>query len=134
MPSDTRERLDEPWKLRRCFTKTFQILQRVKELEGYTYGHYVLRRNGSSEKVHRCCKKQRRTVRLPTYHVGSRSGAPEGGFPLGLKDDGAKKNEAAKRLPENMRRKRPHLKLIVVAWTTFSRGVRPALGSEGQRP
>ena len=50
VPSDTamRERLDEvdPWELRRCFTKLFQILQRAKELEGYTYGHYVLRRNG----------------------------------------------------------------------------------------
>ena len=47
VPSDTRERLDEvdPRQLRHCFTKLFQLLQRGKELEGYTYGHYVLRWN-----------------------------------------------------------------------------------------
>ena len=43
VPSDTRERLDEPRQLRHCFTKLFQILQRGKELD--TYGNYVLRRN-----------------------------------------------------------------------------------------
>ena len=47
VPSDTGERLDEvdPRQLRHCFTKLFRLLQRGKELEGYTYGHYVLRWN-----------------------------------------------------------------------------------------
>ena len=49
VPSDTRERLDkvDPRQLRYCFTKLFQLLQRGKELEGYTYlnEHYVLRWN-----------------------------------------------------------------------------------------
>ena len=96
VPSDTamRERLDEvdPRQLRHCFTKLFQILQRGKELEGYTYlnGHYVLSIDGtgyfSSDKVHcqNCCEKHRRDGTTTYYHVGSRSGASgtEGGFPV----------------------------------------------------
>ena len=92
VPSDTRERLDEvdPRQLRYCFTKLFQLLQRGKELEGYTYlnEHYVLSIDGtgyfSSDKVHcqNCCEKHRRDGTTTYYHVGSRSGAPEGGFPV----------------------------------------------------
>ena len=45
------------------------------------------------------------------------------------KEDGAKKNDAAKRLLEDVRRERPHPKLVedVLAWSTLSQGVRPAL-------
>ena len=88
VPSDTRERLDEPRQLRHCFTKLFQLLQRGKELEGYTYGNYVLSIDGtgyfSSDKVHcqNCCEKHRRDGTTTYYHVRSRSGAPEGGFPV----------------------------------------------------
>ena len=80
VPSDTamRERLDEvdPRQLRHCFTKLFQLLQRGKELEEYTYlnGHYVLSIDGtgyfSSDKVHcqNCCEKHRRDGTTTYYH------------------------------------------------------------------
>ena len=98
-----RERLDEvePRQLRHCFTKLFQLLQRGKELEGYTYGHYLLSIDGtgyfSSNKVHcqNCCEKHRGTTTY--YHVGSRSGAPEGGFPVCARRRTAQKRTTAKR-------------------------------------
>ena len=138
VPSDTamRERLDEvdPRQLRHCFTKLFQLLQRGKELEGYTYlnEHYVLSIDGtgyfSSDKVHcqNCCEKHRRDGTTTYYHqmLGAVLVHPERKevFPFApepiLKKDGARKNDcernAAVRLLEDVRREHPHLKLIVV--------------------
>ena len=126
VPSDTRERLDEvdPRQLRYCFTKLFQLLQRGKELEGYTYlnEHYVLSIDGtgyfSSDKVHcqNCCEKHHRDGTTTYYHVGSRCTRNGRRFSR-LAKDGAKKNDcernAAARLLEDVRREHPHLKLIV---------------------
>ena len=136
VPSDTamRERLDEvdPRQLRHCFTKLFQLLQRGKELEGYTYlnGHYVLSIDGtgyfSSDKVHcqNCCEKHRRDGTTTYYHqmLGAVLVRRKEVFPFApepiLKKDGARKNDcernAATRLLEDVRREHPHLKLIVV--------------------
>ena len=134
VPSDTRERLDEP--RQRCFTKLFQISQCGKKLEGYTYGHYGLRRDGAPNKAHcrNCCEKRRGDGTTAYYHVGSRSGTLKEVFPFGPKEDSAKKNEAAKRLLEDARRERPRLKLLEdgLAWT-FSRS-RICVGSETRRP
>ena len=97
--SDTRERLDKPRQLRRCFTKMFQLLQRGSELKGYTYGHYVLSIDGagcfSLDKTHcqNCCEKHRRDGAAIYYHVGSRSGAPgtEEGFSVWSEEGRCKK-------------------------------------------
>ena len=122
VPSDTamRERLDEvdPRQLRHCFTKLFQLLQRGKELEGYTYGHYILSIDGtgyfSSDKVHcqNCCENT--VAPLPTIMLGAVLVRRKEVFPFAPEEDGARKNdcEAATRLLEDVRREHPHLKLV----------------------
>ena len=137
-PSDTRlrERLDDvdPHDLRPAFTRMFQLLQRGKGLEGYTYlgGHYLLSVDGtgyfSSHKVHckNCCEKHHRDGTITYYHqvLGAVLVHPEQKevFPFApepiTKRDGKKKNDcernAATRLLRDVRREHPFLKLIVV--------------------
>ena len=65
----------------------------------------------SSDKVHcqNCCEKHRRDGTTTYYHVGSRCTRKEVSR---LAKDGARKNDAATRLLEDVRREHPHLKLV----------------------
>ena len=137
-PSDAtmRERLDplDPSLLRPAFKKVFSLIQRGKDLESYQYleGHYLLSIDGtghfSSKKVHckNCCKKEHKNGTITYYHqmMGAVIVHPDKKPVIPLcpepiqKNDGATKNgcerNASKRLLEDIRRERPHLKIMIV--------------------
>lgn len=145
-PSDTwmRERLDDvdPRDLRQCFKKIHASLQRGKVLEDWTVldGHYLIALDGtghySSHSVNceNCCVKNHRNGTKTYYHqaMGAVIMHPDHGEVLPLapepirKEDGATKNDcernAAKRVLDDLRRERPHLKAIIVEDALASNG------------
>ena len=146
IPCDTqvRERLDiiNPDNIRNIFKILFAKLQRGKVLEQYQYidDSYLIAIDGtghfSSNKVHcdSCCVKNHKDGSKSYYHhlLGAvlihptiKQVLPLCPEPI-LKQDGIKKNDceniASYRLLKNIRREHPHLKIIVVEDSLYSRG------------
>ena len=146
-PSDTwmRACLDEvnPRDLRACCRQVLSQAQRGgKALEGFTCldGHYLLSVDGavysSSKKVHCdiCCEKQHRDgtttdahsmLGAVRVHPTEREGFPPTPEAI-VRSDGSQKNDcernAVKRLPADVRREPPHLKLVGVEDVLASNG------------
>lgn len=145
-PSDTylREQLDEltPRQLHGAYQKIWAYLQRGKALKPYEYWdhHYLIALDGTgqyrSDQVFcsNCCEEHHQDGTVTYYHhlLGAvllhpnrREVIPLAPEPI-VKSDGNTKNDceqnAAKRLLSDMRRKHPHLKIVITEDSLSSTG------------